>query len=116
MTRFKPLLAFLAKAIWLIWSINSVMAFGETPIEDLEVLTSKILSKEESPYLIDHDILVRPEGELLIEPGVEIRFAPEAGITVRGILKAEGTAEAKIKFVSLDPIEQVLTLNNSWKT
>ena len=108
MTRFKPLLAFLANAILLLlWPINSTLAFGETPIEELEVLTSKTLSKEQSPYLIDHDILVRPEGELLIEPGVEIRFAPEAGITVRGILKAEGTPEDKIKFVSLDPIEQV---------
>ena len=112
MTRFKPLLAFWAYAILFLWSIKSTLAFGETPIEELEVLTSKRLSKEQSPYLIDHDILVRPEGELVIEAGVEIRFAPEAGITVRGILKAEGTAEAKIKFVSLDPIEQVnLTLN-----
>ena len=112
MTRFKPLLAFWAYAILFLWSIKSTLAFGETPIEELEVLTSKRLSKEQSPYLIDHDILVRPEGELVIEAGVEIRFAPEAGITVRGILKAEGTPEAKIKFVSLDPIEQVnLTLN-----
>ena len=40
----------------------------------------------------------------ITEPGVELRFVPEVGITVRGILNAEGTEEQKIKFV---PYEQV---------
>ena len=101
MTKFKLPKALVALLLWPL----TVLAFGETPIEDLEILTLKTLTKESSPYLIDHDVLVRPEGELVIEPGVEVRFAPEVGITVRGVLKAQGTLEDKIKFVPLEQIE-----------
>ena len=112
MTKFKTPSAFSILAL-LLWPLNGLLAFDETPIEELEILGSKVLSKEKSPYLIDHDILVRPEAELLIEPGVEIRFAPEVGITVRGVLKAEGTPKSKIKFVSYEPIEQVRESKNN---
>ena len=77
-----------------------IHGFGETEFKETEVLTRRTLTKEKSPYLFKHDVLIRPEGELIIEPGVELRFAPEAGITVRGILNADGTPEQKIKFVS----------------
>ena len=81
-----------------------VDAFGETEFKETEVLSSRTLTKEKSPYLFKHDVLVRPEGELIVEPGVELRFAPEAGITVRGVFNAEGTEEQKIKFVSYEPL------------
>ena len=57
-------------------------SFDETEFRETEVLTRRTLTKEKSPYLFKHDVLIRPEGELIIEPGVELRFAPEAGITV----------------------------------
>ena len=82
-----------------------IHGFGETEFKETEVLTRRTLTKEKSPYLFKHDVLIRPEGELIIEPGVELRFAPEAGITVRGILNADGTPEQKIKFVSYEPID-----------
>lgn len=41
-----------------------------------------------SPYLLRDDLLVERDGELLVEPGVEVRFAPMVGITVRGKLTA----------------------------
>ena len=85
------------------WTAN-VEAFGETEFKETEVLSSRTLTKDKSPYLFNHDVLVRPEGELIVEPGVELRFAPEAGITVRGVFNAEGTPEEKIKFVSYEPI------------
>ena len=81
-----------------------VDAFGETEFKETEVLSSRTLTKEKSPYLFKHDVLVRPEGELIVEPGVELRFAPEAGIAVRGVFNAEGTEEQKIKFVSYEPL------------
>lgn len=43
-------------------------------------------------------------GHLIIEPGVEVRFMPEAGLTVWGILTAEGLPDSKIRFL---PAEQV---------
>jgi hypothetical protein len=88
-----------------IYAITLTRGFGETKFKETEVLTTRTLALDGSPYLIDHDVLVRPEGQLIIEPGVEIRFAAEAGITVRGVLTAEGTKEAKIKFVAMEPLD-----------
>lgn len=41
-----------------------------------------------SPYLIRNDIIVEENAEMVIEPGVEMRFQPQTGITVRGVLTA----------------------------
>lgn len=41
-----------------------------------------------SPYLLRDDLLVERDAELVVEPGVEVRFAPMIGITVRGKLIA----------------------------
>lgn len=41
-----------------------------------------------SPYLLRDDLVVERSAELVIEPGVEVRFAPMVGITVRGKLVA----------------------------
>ena len=100
MKRFKAILTAL-----LALHLNQIHGFGETEFKETEVLTRRILTKEKSPYLFKHDVLIRPEGELIVEPGVELRFAPEAGLTVRGILNADGTAEQKIKFVSYEPLD-----------
>lgn len=43
---------------------------------------------DSSPYLLRDDLLVERDAELVIEPGVEVRFAPMVGITVRGKLIA----------------------------
>ena len=95
-------IVFRAAFVWAFLAF--VDAFGETEFKETEVLSSRTLTKEKSPYLFKHDVLVRPEGELIVEPGVELRFAPEAGITVRGVFNAEGTVEQKIKFVSYEPL------------
>lgn len=55
------------------------------------IIANKVsrLEKHFSPYLIKNDIIVESTGELIIEPGVEVRFAPTIGITVRGVLTAK---------------------------
>ncbi|XP_045494665.1 protein bark beetle isoform X1 [Colias croceus] len=55
-----------------------------------------------SPYMLRDDLLVEREAELLIEPGVEVRFAPMIGITVRGKLLAVGQNGSKITFTSTE--------------
>ncbi|GAB6022030.1 hypothetical protein CHUAL_006179 [Chamberlinius hualienensis] len=50
----------------------------------------KNLRLAESPYLVTGDVVVEREGEVRIDPGVELRFLSGVGITVRGVLKAEG--------------------------
>uniref|UniRef100_A0A8D8T2J5 Protein bark beetle n=2 Tax=Cacopsylla melanoneura TaxID=428564 RepID=A0A8D8T2J5_9HEMI len=62
------------------------------------IIANKVsrLEKHFSPYLIKNDIIVEATGELVIESGVEVRFAPTVGITVRGVLTAKGTSEENI--------------------
>lgn len=47
------------------------------------------LEKSSSPYLVREDIIIDKSSELTIDPGVEIRFSPMVGITIRGILTAK---------------------------
>lgn len=47
-----------------------------------------VWKSEGSPYLLRDDLLVEREAELVVEPGVEVKFAPMIGITVRGKLVA----------------------------
>lgn len=49
----------------------------------------KLLKRSKSPYLLREDLYVESDGELVLEPGVEIRFGPMVGITVRGVITAQ---------------------------
>lgn len=49
----------------------------------------RVLEKAKSPYLLREDLYVDKDGELIVEAGVELRFSPMIGITVRGILTAD---------------------------
>lgn len=55
-----------------------------------------------SPYLLRDDLLVEREAELVVEPGVEVRFAPMVGITVRGKLVAVVSFQLRGEFVIID--------------
>lgn len=47
-----------------------------------------VWKREGEPYLLRDDLLIERDAELVVEPGVEVRFAPMIGITVRGKLIA----------------------------
>lgn len=47
-----------------------------------------VWKREGGPYLLRDDLLIERDAELVVEPGVEVRFAPMIGITVRGKLVA----------------------------
>ena len=56
-----------------------------------EVIDGQItLTRSGSPYVINKDVLIPPRGTLNIEPGVTLRFKEAVGITVRGVLNADG--------------------------
>lgn len=57
---------------------------------------------ENSPYLLRDDLLIERDAELIIKPGVEVRFAPMVGITVRGKLTAVGAIQNGIVFTSTE--------------
>jgi len=56
------------------------------------------LNKIHSPYLVREDIIIEKTGELAIDPGVELRFSPMVGLTVRGILSANVSNEYRFWF------------------
>ena len=52
----------------------------DTVFSETTVNTKRILTLADSPYHIENDVLVEPEGELIIQPN--------SGIIVRGVLNA----------------------------
>ncbi|XP_076628397.1 C-type lectin domain-containing protein bark beetle [Colletes latitarsis] len=67
----------------------------------------RLLERSKSPYLLREDLFVDRECELVIEPGVEIRFGPMIGITVRGIVTAKGEPHAPILLTAAEANNQV---------
>lgn len=82
------------------------LAKADTDFGDAVISNERTLRLRDSPYLVTEDVLVKPSGKLTIEPGVEVRFMPEVGITVRGVLKAQGTVNKKIKFVPAEDVDE----------
>jgi hypothetical protein len=56
------------------------------------------VNKIHSPYLVREDIIIGKTGELVIDPGVEIRFSPMVGLTVRGKLSAKVSNDHRFLF------------------
>ncbi|XP_046962256.1 protein bark beetle [Vanessa cardui] len=78
-------------------------SLGLTELPGGVVAGGKTVWKTEgSPYLLRDDLLVEREAELVVEPGVEVRFAPMIGITVRGKLVAVGEPGRSITFTSTE--------------
>ena len=80
---------------FLVTGVRTDTVFRETKVSNRRTLTLS-----DSPYYIENDVLVEAQGELVIEPGVTVKFAPGAGITVRGVLTADGLPDNKIVFTS----------------
>lgn len=46
------------------------------------------LRADESPYFILNNVVVEDTGQLVIDPGVTLKFSPKTGITVKGSIVA----------------------------
>jgi len=57
-----------------------------------------------SPYLVTGPLSVASGATLTIEPGVEVRFAPAAGLRVEGQIIAQGTHARQIHMVADDGV------------
>jgi hypothetical protein len=73
----------------------------ETPPENKQTTVSGIIetdttwTKENSPYSVVGDILVKRGATLTIQPGVEVRFDGFYSLTVQGILIADGMSNVQ---------------------
>ena len=63
------------------------------------IYTDMTLLKSRSPYYTASDVTVIKGARLTVEPGVEIRFAPNSSMIVHGGLTAQGTRSDSIRFV-----------------
>lgn len=59
-------------------------------------------STANSPVVIDKDHALAAGSSLTIDPGVEVRVAPGVQFTVGGILRAQGSAGAPVRFVATE--------------
>ncbi|CAG9761945.1 unnamed protein product [Ceutorhynchus assimilis] len=64
------------------------------------VVDRLVFEKTKSPYWLRNDVIVERNAELVVEPGVTVKVDPQVGITVRGILNAQGTESERITFTS----------------
>lgn len=56
-----------------------------------------------SPYTVTQDVVVQKGATLVLKPGVTLQFDPGVGITVKGVLEAEGTELQRITLTSSQP-------------
>lgn len=59
------------------------------------------LEKSKSPYLVQEDVIVERNGEIVIEPGVVVKFSPMVGLTIRGVLNIQVSVFAQIRLVEI---------------
>ncbi|XP_014255547.1 protein bark beetle [Cimex lectularius] len=71
------------------------------------LMTNRKLKIDRGEYILKEDLIVDHTSELALLPGTTINFAPTVGITVRGIMKAEGTPTDRIIFQSLESAENI---------
>jgi len=100
-----------------VWTYNESENFSVKLIVSNSINTDTILKENyidtkavpygtwyvsESPYILNHDIVVPDEQTLIIEPGVEVIFTGHYRFKVFGQLLAEGTESDSIYFTALD--------------
>ncbi|HEU5011269.1 MAG TPA: Ig-like domain-containing protein [Roseiflexaceae bacterium] len=76
---------------------GTTLRAAASPAAEGDITTDTTWARANSPYTVN-DVAVQPGVTLTIEPGVEVRFAANTGLTVRGTLHAQGTAEEPIRF------------------
>ena len=57
-------------------------------------------SRVQSPIVVTREVILFPGYTLTIEPGVQVLFEENTGLTIRGSLIAEGTASDSIEFTA----------------
>ncbi len=96
--------SFLASLFWVAFSYPAY-AVGPTYVKDA-IATSTIWTKDNSPYILQNDIVVSKGAILTIAPGTEVRFAAPSGgavgaspnLVIQGGLKAVGDPMDPVQF------------------
>jgi len=89
---------FLAAAILLPIAVIPVLGNEPTPVRAPTTITAD--TTWEGPILVDAAIIVPAGTTLTLRPGATLRFRGDAGLTVLGALRAEGSAEQPVAFLA----------------
>jgi len=74
---------------------NNLPVPAETQVSG-EITKDTVWTLEKSPFIVIDDVIVEREVTLTIEPHVEILFKQNKGLTIKGILIADGSAKGTI--------------------
>ncbi len=96
----------LATGLFLMVSFQTAQAAGPTYVKDATIAASAEWTKDNSPYVLQSDLVVSRGAILTIDPGVEVQFAVSdttkqgAGpnLVIQGGLKAVGNSTTPILF------------------
>ncbi|KAI1309113.1 Protein bark beetle [Halotydeus destructor] len=104
-TSCRPLLAchdsVISTFLLIVISVN-VVTSQFLPFDGESISDRRYFPLNQSPFKINHDLIVTKTGQLIIEAGVEVQFSPRKGIYVEGALIAKGNENRKIVFTRLD--------------
>ena len=78
--------------------VSLVNSAAANTVVSTHIVTDTVWTLAGSPYEVTTDIQVLPGAELTVEPGVEVRFAQQAMLDVRGKIRATGTITDPILF------------------
>jgi len=85
-----------------------VSGIAQTPIEGM-IDADTVLRKVHSPFLVVSDLVISPDGQITIEPGVDVRFAGGTKLEIRGTMIAIGLPSDSITFTA-----DSATAKDSW--
>ncbi len=77
-------------------------------VKDIETLPciiseNTILTKENSPYLVNCNVLVEPQANLIVNEGVTVLFKEDTKLTVKGGLQVNGSKDDPVNFIPSSP-------------
>ncbi len=99
----------------------SLLGLGGIPSASAQTAISGSLSSDTrwtlagGPYVLTGTVTVNSGVVLTIDPGVVLYMAPAAELSVRGTLKAQGTAAAPIKVLSDKVLQGLPAMPGDWK-
>lgn len=85
--------------LYFILFLSIQFTFSQTSVSG-GIFSDQIWTEENSPYIVTDDIVIFQGVKLEIEAGVELKFAADVSLEVRGTLLAEGTEIQPIIFTS----------------
>jgi len=72
--------------MWTVLLAAALLVSGARPQEQLGGIITGVQRLDRGPYTVSNDIVVAEKGQLILGPGVTLKFYPRTGITVHGTL------------------------------